>query len=138
MNRSFDAAITFIYTQNLESTCHFYHVVLGLKLILDQGICRIYSWADSAYLGICQRDNIKQPGDQVILTFITSKVDYWYQQFLSHSVEIIKPPTINEFYKIYHFFGRDPNGYLIEVQQFIDERWNKPTNTEQDQENYLA
>jgi hypothetical protein len=28
---------------------------------------------------------------------------------------------------IYHCFLRDPNGYLIEIQRFLDPAWPRPT-----------
>ena len=36
---------------------------------------------------------------------------------------IEKPPTHNPEFAIYHFFFRDPSGYLLEIQRFDDPRW---------------
>jgi catechol 2,3-dioxygenase-like lactoylglutathione lyase family enzyme len=38
-------------------------------------------------------------------------------------VAIEKPPAANPEFEIYHFFFRDPNGYLLEIQRFDDPRW---------------
>ncbi len=38
-------------------------------------------------------------------------------------VDIEKPPTLNPQYNIYQMFVRDPNGYLIEIQTFLDPAW---------------
>ena len=55
-----DQQITFLYTRDLEVTAHFYQVVLGLSLVLDQGTCRIYQVTSDAYLGICARDDAQR------------------------------------------------------------------------------
>ena len=36
-----------------------------------------------------------------------------------------KPPTYNPTYHIYHLFVRDPDGYLVEIQTFLDPAWPK-------------
>ena len=46
--------VTFLYTHNLEETAAFYEDILGLPLILDQGVCRIYRASGNAFLGFCQ------------------------------------------------------------------------------------
>ncbi|MBC7870947.1 MAG: VOC family protein, partial [Chitinophagaceae bacterium] len=46
--------ITFLYTDNLAESVHFYEEVFGLKLWLDQGNCRIYEVTANSGIGICQ------------------------------------------------------------------------------------
>lgn len=49
--------ITFLYTRDIGKTASFYEEIMGLRLALDQGGCRIYRVAgDKGYLGICERD----------------------------------------------------------------------------------
>ncbi len=114
--------ITFLYTDNLTNSAHFYENKLGLTLWLDQGSCRIYSVCGSAYLGLCQTSETSVPPPDgksgVIFTLVTQQVDEWYEHLKKSGVEFEKPPTLNEKYKIYHCFLRDPNGYLIEIQRF--------------------
>lgn len=114
--------ITFLYTQDLATTRRFYEDTLGLELWLDQGSCRIYSVTGSGYLGLCQvGETSTLPTDKqsnVIFTLVTQQVDEWFEYLKERGVEFEKPPTLNEKYKIYHCFLRDPNGYLIEIQRF--------------------
>lgn len=126
MTPQIDSQITFLYTRDLVATARFYEQSLGFKLTLDQGSCRIYRITDSAYLGFCQRENLPdQPGleSKVIFTFVTQEVDRWYERLTTQGVIIDKPPANNPAYDIYHFFFRDPNGYLIEVQRFLNPSW---------------
>jgi catechol 2,3-dioxygenase-like lactoylglutathione lyase family enzyme len=117
-----DAQITFCDTPDLETTARFYEDTLGLPLALDQGSCRIYRVADSAYLGFCRRAGAARP-EGVILTLVTEDVDGWHRRLTAQGVPCEKAPVFNPAYRIYQAFFRDPNGYLIEIQRFEDPRW---------------
>ena len=41
-------------------------------------------------------------------------------------VYLEKPPTLHPDFNIYHCIVRDPNGYLIEIQRFLDPAWPAP------------
>ncbi|MCU0511427.1 MAG: VOC family protein [Anaerolineae bacterium] len=115
--------ITFLYTTDLARSAPFYEQALGLPLALDQGGCRLYRVIGGrAYLGLCQRATPRTP-DGVIFTFVTPDVDAWYARLVAHGVTCEHAPRVNDTYGIYHFFVRDPNGYLLEVQRFLADPW---------------
>ena len=116
--------ITFLYTNDLDSTSKFYEHVIGLDLILDQGSCRIYHTCTNSYLGFCKKHNREGSHSDIIFTLVTPDVDEWYGYLSSQGICIEKPPERNPRYNIYHFFIRDPNGYVIEIQRFNDPLWN--------------
>lgn len=122
-----DQLVTFLYTHDLESTAVFYSEILGLPLVLDQGPCRIFQIALGGFIGFCQTGTaVGRSADQqdgVIITLTSQKVDDWYTYLLEKGVEIEKKPSHNEKYNIYHLFLRDPNGYLVEIQTFLDPAW---------------
>ena len=122
--------VTFLHAQDLVETAVFYEQILGLKLVLDQGHCRVYASGGDAYLGFCQTlgQHMDAPAaaSHVILTLVSPNVDGWYDFLVGQGVSIEKPPTLNEKFNIYHCFLRDPNGYLIEIQTFLDPSWPKP------------
>ncbi|MDZ8133766.1 MAG: VOC family protein [Nostoc sp. DedQUE04] len=117
-----DQQVTFFSTHNLNVSTEFYEQKLGLELWLDQGTCRIYTVSGSGYLGLCQASEKLSPPTEkqssVIFTLVTQQVDEWFEYLKKRGVEFEKPPTLNEKYKIYHCFFRDPDGYLIEIQRF--------------------
>jgi len=118
--------VTFLYTHDLEVSAAFYGNVLKLPLALDQGTCRIYRVATGAFLGICQRDGLTHDpaaANRVIVTLVTPDVDGWYAYLQEQGVHFEKPPQHNPKFNIYHCFLRDPNGYLIEIQRFLDPAW---------------
>ena len=115
----FDGAVTFVFAPDLDEAHRFYHDVVGLELALDQGPCRIYRVASGAYLGVCTHDE-HAPTDGVILTLITDDVDATWARFDGQGVDTDGPPRTNDRFGIYHFFARDPAGWRIEVQRFVD------------------
>jgi catechol 2,3-dioxygenase-like lactoylglutathione lyase family enzyme len=118
-----DSQITFLYTADLDGTAKFYEDVLGLALTLDQGTCRIYKVSSDGYVGICRREEVPVDLNNVIITIVSPDVDEWYEYLCERGVLFDKTPEVNTTYKIYHCFLRDPNGYMIEIQEFIDPRW---------------
>lgn len=121
-----DQQVTFLHTADLEATAVFYETILQLPLVLDQGSCRIYAVAGNAFLGFCRTLGAHmdvRSREGIILTLVTQEVNAWHNYLLHHDVAIEKPPTYNEKFDIYQCFVRDPNGYLIEIQRFLDQRW---------------
>jgi catechol 2,3-dioxygenase-like lactoylglutathione lyase family enzyme len=123
----FDQTVTFLATDDLDSTARFYEEELGLELALDQGSCRIYRVASTGFLGFCERREAPEP-DGVIATFVTDDVDGVHEQLVERGAEFEQTPEYNSEYDIYHCFLRDPNGYLLEIQRFEDPEW--PSNDE--------
>ena len=119
---TFEQQITFLATGDLEKTAEFYERVLGLRLALDQGACRIHAVGDGAYVGFCRKPEGNSP-EGVVITFVTEDVDGWHERLAAKGVAFEKPPTMNEEYRIYHCFLRDPSGYLVEIQRFEDPAW---------------
>ena len=118
-----DSQITFCGVSDLDRTALFWEQCMGLRMVLDQGTCRIYNTIGQSYLGFCQRDHVVA-GEQVILTIVSDEVDAWYDRLAAAGVEIEHAPRDNPDYGIYHFFARDPDGYRVEIQRFHDPDWN--------------
>ena len=121
-----DQQVIFLYTRDLALTAQFYEQIMGLPLVLDQGNCRIYGVGAGGYLGFCRREETPAQPDTLILTIVTQEVDQWHLYLQAQGIDFEKPPTFNPNYNIYHCFLRDPNGYLIEIQQFLDPAWPNP------------
>jgi catechol 2,3-dioxygenase-like lactoylglutathione lyase family enzyme len=124
VNAPFPQQVTFLYTKDLATTAQFYEGVMGLPLVLDQGSCRIYQVSGDGFLGFCERAIPAEPTG-VIFTFVTPNVDDWYERLQGRGVQFDKPPALNPDYNIYHCFLRDPNGYLLEIQEFLAPEWAK-------------
>ena len=112
--------ITWVYTHDLEESCRFYSEKLGLTLWRDAGVARIYTVSDSSLIGVCTAfdDRVVEPKGSMI-TLVTDDVDGWYETLQERGVIVEAPPHTLEQFGIYTFFTRDPNGYVIEFQQFL-------------------
>jgi catechol 2,3-dioxygenase-like lactoylglutathione lyase family enzyme len=114
-----EAQISWIYTDDLEATADFYGRVLGFECSREAASARIYNTAGAAFIGVCRAfdDRVVEPRGGMI-SIVTGDVDGWYRRLLGAGVSIDEPPHRLEQFGIYTFFVRDPNGYVIEFQQF--------------------
>ncbi len=120
----FTEQIVFLGVADIERSSAFYGGLLGLRLVLDQGDCRIYRTAGDAYLGICARP--QRATDGLILTLVTDDVDGWHVRLDLADVVCVRRPSYHPKYAIYQAFYRDPDGHLIEIQRFDDPEWSQP------------
>jgi catechol 2,3-dioxygenase-like lactoylglutathione lyase family enzyme len=116
------SAITFLKTRDLEQTTAFYTGVMGFALALDQGGCRIFTIRPGAHLGFCRTDG-STGSPEVILTLEVADVQAVTAALEAAGVPVEVQPRFNPQYNITQAFLRDPNGYLIEIQHFLDPAW---------------
>lgn len=119
----FDSQIIFLSVKDLKITSSFYEKNFGFKLIVDQGKCCIYKTPADSYIGFCEKEKFSA-GENVIITFVTDNVDEIFNDLKAGSVDVVKYPALNEEFKIYNCFIRDPDSYLIEIQRFETPEWN--------------
>jgi predicted enzyme related to lactoylglutathione lyase len=111
--------IVFLGSVDLEATHQFYNRLLALPLYKDQGRCRIYHIPGGGCIGFCSHMPVVKAKKAPILTLLTEDVDGAWK--LLHSAGMNPhPPAVNPQFRIYHFFCHDPNGYLVEIQRFLD------------------
>lgn len=123
----FEQQVTFLCTADLDRSAAFYGEMLALPLALDQGGCQIFRVSNDSFLGVCQcADGASVKPDSVIVTLVSHDVDGWYQRLTAKGITLDAAPKKNDKFNIYHFFLRDPDGYLLEIQQFLDPAWPQP------------
>ena len=116
----FKEFITFLGTEDLEKTSNFYINILGLSLYKDQGKCLIFSINNQSKIGFCKHMAVVHKDKSPILTLVTENVDKTYNKLIECGLDNLEKPKINKKFNIYHFFFKDPNGYTIEIQKFLD------------------
>ena len=116
----FSRQISWVYTHDLDSTAEFYAAGLGLDCIRDAGSARIFATAAGAAIGVCEAfaDRVVEPKGGMI-SLVVDDVEACYRTLLEAGVEVDGPPRRLERFGISSFFLRDPNGYVIEFQQFL-------------------
>ena len=110
--------VLFLPTDDVDKTHAFYADVLGLTLVRDQGLCRIYQSAPGAYVGFCDRGYTIPNEFRLVVTLLIDDVDGVYQALCAKGIQPESEPSLSERFNVYQFFLRDPNGYLVEVQRF--------------------
>ena len=120
MNTEWDGLIVFLGTDDLEQTDNFYTNLLGLSLYKDQGVCRIYDVPGGGRLGFCTHIPVTKEEKSPIITLLAADVDDVYQRVVAGGFHPDHPPQENTRFKIYHFFVKDPSGYWVEIQRFLD------------------
>lgn len=113
--------ITFFYYNDLNAVIPFYEQILGLELVLDQGLARIYRTGKSGYFGIVDgnRGHLRQqPKSAVLLTLVVEDVPGWHARLSAKGVAGLTEVRWGTYCE--HFFFEDPQGYAIEIQRFHD------------------
>lgn len=121
----FHQQVVFLRTEDLDTASWFYGQGLGLPLVLDQGVCRIFQVSADGYLGVCSHRGAPRDADSVTLTLVTDDVDGWADVLRARGLELEGDPATDSRFNIRHVFLRDPDGYLVEIQQFLDPAWPK-------------
>ncbi len=116
--------ISWVYCEDLAATCRFYQETLGLRQVMDQGAARIFQAASGAFIGVCRavEGRVAEPRGSMI-SLVTDEVDAWHARLTAAGVKTRGRPRTLEAFGIYCFFAEDPNGYVIEFQQFLDPAW---------------
>lgn len=112
-------AITFFYYDDLAPISAFYENILGLELVLDQGVAKIYRIGQHSYFGIVDgtRGHLPaQPVSAVLLTIVDEDVHGWHQRL--QALEVSGLSEIQRGNYCEHFFFNDPAGYAVEIQRF--------------------
>jgi catechol 2,3-dioxygenase-like lactoylglutathione lyase family enzyme len=118
-----DQQITFFYTDDLERLSRFYGEVMELEQVLDQGVCHIYRVTDDSFIGVCNKKDRPRGTKGVMFTFIVRDVMEMFEYLKAKGVEFEVPPSLRPGALVYSAFFRDPEGYMLEIQEFRDSRW---------------
>ena len=113
--------ITWVYTEDLQTSVAFYRDILGLPIWRDAGAAVIFEPLPGALIGVCTAfdDRVVEPKGSMI-TLLTNDVDGWYDRLIAAGASTKGPPQKLDQFGIYSFFCVDPNGYVIEIQTFLD------------------
>ena len=116
--------ISFFGTDDLIKTDKFYREIFGLEIYKDQGKCKIYKVPGGGMIAFCEHMEVLATDKSPIITFLTEDVEGVYSKFENiEEIELESEPIKNDEFKIYQFFAKDPNGYTIEIQKFLNWGW---------------
>ena len=120
MDFKWKGIITFFGAVDLDEIDRFYSKTLGFNVFMDQGICKIYEIPGGGKIGFCTHVP-PTPGEKTpIITFVTEEVDTVYSHVKKMGYSPLEKPKKNPRFPIYHFFVKDPEGYTVEIQKFVN------------------
>ena len=114
-----ELAITFFYYRDLPTAMRFYEDVLGLRLAIDQGWCKIYRICPGAHVGLVDEAkgmNKWAAVKPVQLCIRVPDVDAWYGYAEHARLDNLSKLFVNDALGIRAFVFNDPEGYQIEMQ----------------------
>ena len=100
----------------------FYEDVMGFRMVVDQGWSKIYKVSQEGYIGLVDESKGYHRASQlkpVIVCLNVMDADAWYKRLVSSGVQIEGKPQESERLKIKVFMFKDPEGYVVEVQQSL-------------------
>lgn len=124
-NLAINAAITWLYYQDVLGMQGFYENTLGLKLVADQGWTKIYQGSANGFVGLVdERRGMNQYSDEkaVNVSFLLDDLDGWFdyvkaaEPFELRSTEMGVGPE--GMYRA--FVGYDPEKYFMEFDKFYE------------------
>ena len=114
--------ITWLYYKDLPKAMKFYERVMGLKMVVDQGWSKIYKASEGGYVGLVDESKGYHRANEikpVILCLNVLDAEAWYSKLVKAGVKIEKKPEESSRLKIKVFMFKDPEGYVIEIQESL-------------------
>ncbi|MGR3712545.1 MAG: VOC family protein [Shimia sp.] len=116
--------ITWVYTEDIAPCVRFYRDVLGFEVERDAGSAMIFITTAGARIGVCEtfEGRVVAPEGGMITLLVdgVAAVDAWHARLVAAKVDVQGAPSHMPRFGLYSFFCRDPNGYVLEVQCFLD------------------
>lgn len=114
--------IRWLYYRDLPRAMRFYEDVMGFEMVVDQGWSKIYRIREGAYIGLVDGEKGYHKASDtkpVIVCLNVRDADAWYEMLKGKGVEIEEKPQESERLKIKVFMFKDPEGYVIEIQESL-------------------
>jgi len=115
------ASNLFLYYKDLEKAADFYSKTLGMQLVADYTMAKIFRMTSDSYLILVDAKKGMHTAEEpktVALALITDQLDEWYAYLKTTDVKIkydynLKPNRAHDGFVIY-----DTEGYLLEFERF--------------------
>ena len=114
--------ITWLYYKDLPEAISFYEKVMAFEQVVDQGWSKIYKIREGAYVGLVDESKGYHRASEtkpVILCLNVNDADAWWSRLKEKGVYLEEQPEESERLKIKVFMFKDPEGYVIEIQESL-------------------
>jgi len=115
------ASNLFLYYRDLERATAFYRDTLGLELVADYDMARIFRVAEESYLILVDATKGMHSADEpksVALALLTDQLDEWHAYLATKGISPGRPFAARPGSAHDGFVVKDPEGYLLEFERF--------------------
>ena len=115
------ASSLFLYYEDLDRALDFYSNILGMEVVADYKMAYILRMSSDSYLILVDESKGMHSAEEpktVALALLTGQLGQWYQYLLTQEVEIKYEYQSKEGSAHDGFVVVDPEGYLLEFEQF--------------------
>jgi predicted enzyme related to lactoylglutathione lyase len=128
MSNEIDGTITFFYYKNLDAAATFYEEVMGFESVVDVDFAKVYRVYEGVHIGLVdgKRGYVKATDDKpIMLSYFSDDIDWWHRHLQGKGVRIEQPPQEASYLKMKTMLFRDPEGYLLEILQWLTKPYGK-------------
>lgn len=115
------ASNAFFYYRDLNRATAFYRDVLGLELVADYDMARIFRVAEASYLILVDASKGMHTADEpksVALALLTDQLEAWHTYLGTKGIAPGRPFAARAGSAHDGFVIKDPEGYLLEFERF--------------------
>jgi len=116
--------VTFLYYEDLERAGKFYGETLGLKVTLDLDWVKMYETSPGAIVGLVSATGgAHRPSEDkpVMVSLVVEDADAWHAYLKKQGVDVPNAPKDSTKVNVRSFGFKDPEGYTLEVFQWLKE-----------------
>jgi len=122
-NLGIQGNVFWLYYQDIPAAQNFYQDNLGLEMLVDQGIAKVYTSSPTAFIGLVdEAKGLHRFSDKkaVNIGFFTNRIDDWYQILLDKGLPMRGPLDEAAQERVRAFVTFDSAGYYLEFDSFLD------------------
>ena len=115
------ASNLFLYYRDLDRATAFYRDTLGLELVADYQMARLFRVAEESYLILVDATKGMHTADEpksVALALLTDQLDEWHAYLASKGIAPGRPFAARPGSAHDGFVIKDPEGYMLEFERF--------------------
>jgi predicted enzyme related to lactoylglutathione lyase len=122
-NFELEGILTLFYYPNLNEAFEFYKDKVGFEFVADFGYVKIFEVQEGALLGLVDGElgsHRPSPDKPVQIVVMVKDIDSWFRKIRKAGIETREQvPFTGKKMKLKGFHFQDPEGYTIEICQYL-------------------
>ena len=124
------ATILWLYSKDVHAMSDFYDHTMGFELVVDQGWAMIHQSSPSGFIGPVDGARGMHPWTErkaVMVSLLTTDIDGWFAYLSDEESFTVRDRRVGVESRAGArvFVGQDPDGYLIEFDEFFEAEGNE-------------